>query len=318
LLTFYGDFQPFPVHSVPDSVPGGGVSSRPGCRPQWKPIEEHLPRAFVQAVLAHITRYDAIILCPVRHRLRDRTWPRLRLRHRCPCQGRRLPRRDRPPRVLESARHVLGPDLNLSSLNARSVNPAGGAQPLPTCPTGLRPPGRIRAGFGELAVLPRITVAGLAQGAQAGRRPGRLRRGATHSVVDPRAVHSGLNRRASALAVYASWGGSPHRAPQDSLPGAGQALPGGIGYPQGPDERFQRRSRYTSSLLSQASWRKRCPLYVHFQLFCHTGGRVVRRADVPLFLSLIRGPVPPVTFRLAHLSLPPPYAPTVRVTSVGS
>jgi hypothetical protein len=34
------------------------------------------------------------------------------------------------PRVLEGARHVLGPDLKRSSLNARSVNPRGGAQPL--------------------------------------------------------------------------------------------------------------------------------------------------------------------------------------------
>jgi ectoine hydroxylase-related dioxygenase (phytanoyl-CoA dioxygenase family) len=34
------------------------------------------------------------------------------------------------PRVLESARHVLGPDLKLSSLNARSADPGGGARPL--------------------------------------------------------------------------------------------------------------------------------------------------------------------------------------------
>jgi hypothetical protein len=34
------------------------------------------------------------------------------------------------PRVLEYVRHVLGPDIKLSSLNARSVNPGGGAQPL--------------------------------------------------------------------------------------------------------------------------------------------------------------------------------------------
>jgi hypothetical protein len=34
------------------------------------------------------------------------------------------------PRVLEGARHVLGPDLKLSSVNARSVNPGGGARPL--------------------------------------------------------------------------------------------------------------------------------------------------------------------------------------------
>jgi ectoine hydroxylase-related dioxygenase (phytanoyl-CoA dioxygenase family) len=34
------------------------------------------------------------------------------------------------PLVLECARHVLGPDLKLSSLNARSADPGGGARPL--------------------------------------------------------------------------------------------------------------------------------------------------------------------------------------------
>lgn len=35
------------------------------------------------------------------------------------------------PRILEYVRHVLGPDIKLSSLNARSANPlGGGAQPL--------------------------------------------------------------------------------------------------------------------------------------------------------------------------------------------
>ncbi len=34
------------------------------------------------------------------------------------------------PRALEFVRHVLGPEIKLSSLNARSVNPGGGAQPL--------------------------------------------------------------------------------------------------------------------------------------------------------------------------------------------
>jgi hypothetical protein len=67
----------------------------------------------------------------------------------------------------------------------------------------------------------------------------------------PRGVISGLDVRASLLAVYASWGGSPHHCTQDSLPAAGQALPGGIAYPQGSDERFQVSP--TSFLLSQAS-----------------------------------------------------------------
>lgn len=48
---------------------------------------------------------------------------------------------------------------------------------------------------------------------------------------------SGLNHTALALAVYAST--RPLRgALQDSLPAAGQALPGGIGYPQSSNERF--------------------------------------------------------------------------------
>lgn len=51
------------------------------------------------------------------------------------------------------------------------------------------------------------------------------------------AVISGLNRTALALAVYASQCGS-HRPTQDSLLVAGQALPGGIDYPQGSIERF--------------------------------------------------------------------------------
>jgi len=53
-----------------------------------------------------------------------------------------------------------------------------------------------------------------------------------------RVVLSRLNSTALALAVYASqW--SLLAPTQDSLPAAGQALPGGIGYPQGSDERFQ-------------------------------------------------------------------------------
>ena len=43
---------------------------------------------------------------------------------------------------------------------------------------------------------------------------------------------SGLNHTALVLAVYASQRRSPVPT-QDSLPAAGQALPGGIGYPQG-------------------------------------------------------------------------------------
>ena len=53
----------------------------------------------------------------------------------------------------------------------------------------------------------------------------------------PRRLISGLNHTAFDLAVYASQWRSP--APtQDSLPAAGPALPDGIGYPQGFNERF--------------------------------------------------------------------------------
>src|SRR5262249_20006006 len=48
---------------------------------------------------------------------------------------------------------------------------------------------------------------------------------------------------------------------QDSLPAAGQALPGGIGYPQGSNERFLSSSLV---LLSQASWRNVSPFSVFF------------------------------------------------------
>src|SRR5438874_11963641 len=34
------------------------------------------------------------------------------------------------PQILKYVCHVLGPDIKLSSLNARTVNPGGGAQPL--------------------------------------------------------------------------------------------------------------------------------------------------------------------------------------------
>ena len=42
---------------------------------------------------------------------------------------------------------------------------------------------------------------------------------------------------------------------QDSLPAAGQALPGRFGYPQGSDKRFRGVS-YISSSFSKLSWRK--------------------------------------------------------------
>ena len=75
--------------------------------------------------------------------------------------------------------------------------------------------------------------------------------GPTHQAIamrrrGPRSQHdegslqeviSGLDNKALALAVYASQCGS-RRPTQDSLLAAGQALPDGIGYPQGSNERF--------------------------------------------------------------------------------
>jgi hypothetical protein len=80
----------------------------------------------------------------------------------------------------------------------------------------------------------------------------RPRQDRTHQAIavcrhGPRYVHnegshesiqlSRLNRTASGLAVYASSGVLPRKT-QNSLPAAGQALPDGIGYPQGCYERF--------------------------------------------------------------------------------
>ena len=50
-------------------------------------------------------------------------------------------------------------------------------------------------------------------------------------------MFSGLDHTAFDLAVYASQGKSPDPT-QDSLLAAGPAFPGGIGYPQGSNERF--------------------------------------------------------------------------------
>jgi hypothetical protein len=75
------------------------------------------------------------------------------------------------------------------------------------------------------------------------------------SEGSPLVVLSGLSGTALALAVYASQGGLLH-ATQDSLPAAGQALPGGIEYPQSSYERFPRCSRYISSSFPKLSWRK--------------------------------------------------------------
>ena len=44
-------------------------------------------------------------------------------------------------------------------------------------------------------------------------------------------------------------------ATQDSLPAAGQALPGGLAYPQGSSERFPRSNRYISSPFPKLAWR---------------------------------------------------------------
>jgi hypothetical protein len=53
-----------------------------------------------------------------------------------------------------------------------------------------------------------------------------------------RTVISGLNHTAHSLAVYASQGGLPHRRARLAS-GGWPALPGGVGYPLGSNERFQ-------------------------------------------------------------------------------
>ena len=67
-------------------------------------------------------------------------------------------------------------------------------------------------------------------------------------------IISRLNSTAFRLAVYASQEQSPVTT-QDSLPAAGQALPDGIGCPQGSNERFQTHIMLVIPL-SQTSWRK--------------------------------------------------------------
>ena len=68
---------------------------------------------------------------------------------------------------------------------------------------------------------------------------------------------------------------------QDSLPAAGQALPGGIGYPQGPYERFPRCSRYIFSSSPKLAWRN-----VRNRYRCGAtrppGSRTIRRAPKPV------------------------------------
>jgi hypothetical protein len=83
--------------------------------------------------------------------------------------------------------------------------------------------------------------------------------GTVPDVAKPRTTRgcaiSGLNSTASALAVYASWYGLRRRCTQDSLPAAGQALLGGIVYPQGSYERFQRCNRYIHPPFPSFAWR---------------------------------------------------------------
>jgi hypothetical protein len=92
------------------------------------------------------------------------------------------------PRVLECVRHVLGPDLKLSSLNARSADLGGGAQPLHAdmaalpdaqgywvCNT-IRMPDAYTPDHGALRLVP------------SSHRRGRLPR---QALADPRADHPG-------------------------------------------------------------------------------------------------------------------------------
>src|SRR5262249_46642577 len=65
-----------------------------------------------------------------------------------------------------------------------------------------------------------------------------------------RSLIAGLDRTAFALAVSASSAGSPPPTP-DALPAARQALPGGIGYPQGSGERFPPRFLLSQPIRTQ-------------------------------------------------------------------
>lgn len=76
-----------------------------------------------------------------------------------------------------------------------------------------------------------------------------------------RGLISGLDRTAFTRVVYASPAKSPGPT-QDSLLAAGQALPGGIGHPQGSDERFPSCTRYISSPFPKLSGRKNEPAHV--------------------------------------------------------
>src|SRR5271165_3701469 len=78
-----------------------------------------------------------------------------------------------------------------------------------------------------------------------------------HNEGSPRLQISGLNHTAFGLAVYASKWRLPATA-QDSLPAAGPALPDGVSYPQGFDERFH---IFEMILLSRATWRKVRPSF---------------------------------------------------------
>ena len=80
-----------------------------------------------------------------------------------------------------------------------------------------------------------------------------------HHEGSPREVISGLNRTASARAVYASPGGSPHRT-QDSLLVARPSSTRRDSDPRDSYERFP-RCRLHQFPLSQASWRRMRPLF---------------------------------------------------------
>jgi hypothetical protein len=71
----------------------------------------------------------------------------------------------------------------------------------------------------------------------------------TKAPTNPNFQLSRLNRTASGIAVYASSGVLPRKM-QNSLPAAGQALPYGIGYPQGCYERF------LTLVTPELAWRK--------------------------------------------------------------
>ena len=143
------------------------------------------------------------------------------------------------PDSVAFARRYPAVRLSFRSQRSRSPNRGPGVhQPVPTS-------GTVRRETTRASQVPRQPCCPFALFSDPGRttriRPIRCAGAAPamSTTKAPTKTHlSGLNRTALGLAVYASSCALPHPT-QNSLPVAGQALPDGIGYPQGCAERFQ-------------------------------------------------------------------------------